>query len=233
MEDCTSPISNEKLASMIDHTLLKPDAVQEQIIQLCEEAKKFGFASVCVQPSYCALAKEQLLGTQVAVCTVLGFPLGATLPAVKAYECESVLAAGASEVDMVIEIGWLKSRNYEGVLADIRGVVAAAAGKALVKVILETSLLSEQEKVIGSLLAQEAGADFVKTSTGFAGGGATEADIRLLRRTVGPSFGVKASGGIRTRQDAEAMIRAGATRIGASSSVTIIQGSLRADSSDY
>ena len=216
---------NADLAGMIDHTLLKPDATQDQVAQLCFEARKHGFASVCVNPTWVELCAQLLKGSPVKVCTVIGFPLGATAPEVKAFEAENAIGHGASEIDMVINIGALKARDLELVARDIRGVVAAAHGReAIVKVILETSLLSDEEKTIACLLAKEAGADFVKTSTGFAGGGATVRDIELMRAAVGPEMGVKASGGVRTYEEAESMIKAGATRIGASAGVKIIQG---------
>jgi deoxyribose-phosphate aldolase len=213
------------LASRIDHTLLKPDATPEQIAQLCFEARKHGFASVCVNPAWVKLCAQLLEGTPVKVCTVIGFPLGASAPEVKVFECRNALAHGASEIDMVINIGALKARDLDLVARDIRGVVAAAHGrKAIVKVIIEAVLLTDEEKTIACLLAKEAGADFVKTSTGFAGGGATVHDVALMRRVVGPDMGVKAAGGVRTYEDAESMIQAGATRIGASAGVKIIQG---------
>ena len=213
------------LASRIDHTLLKPDATPEQIAQLCFEARKHGFASVCVNPAWVKLCAQLLEGSPVKVCTVIGFPLGASAPEVKAFECRNALDHGATEIDMVINIGALKARDLELVARDIRGVVAAAHGrKAIVKVIIEAVLLTDEEKTIACLLAKEAGADFVKTSTGFAGGGATVHDVALMRRVVGPEMGVKAAGGVRTYEDAESMIKAGATRIGASAGVKIIQG---------
>ncbi len=213
------------LAAMIDHTLLKPDATPDQIAQLCFEARKHGFASVCVNPAWVDLCVKLLEGSSVKVCTVIGFPLGATSPDVKAFEAGDAIRRGASEIDMVVNIGALKARDLELVARDIRGVVLAAHPKgALVKVILETSLLNDEEKVLGCLLSKEAGADFVKTSTGFSGGGATQHDVELMRRTVGPEMGVKASGGVRTFEDAETMIKAGATRIGASAGVKILQG---------
>jgi len=216
---------NLDLAKMIDHTLLKPDATPDQIAQLCFEARKYGFASVCVNPSYVELCAQLLKGSPVKVCTVIGFPLGATPPEVKAYETRLALEKGATEIDMVINIGALKARDLELVARDIRSVVLTAhAAGALVKVILETCLLSDEEKVLGCLLAKEAGADFVKTSTGFSSGGATVEDVELMRRTVGAQMGVKAAGGIRTREDAEKMVKAGATRIGASAGVKIVQG---------
>jgi deoxyribose-phosphate aldolase len=212
------------LARYIDHTLLKPDATREEVEQLCREAAQFCFASVCVNPNWVALCRELLRGSGVRVCTVIGFPLGAHLPDTKAYETRRALEQGAEEVDMVINIGALKSRDYALVEQDIHGVVTAAAGRAIVKVILETALLSRDEKVMGCTLAKAAGADFVKTSTGFGGGGATVEDIQLMRETVGPEMGVKASGGVRTKEDAEKMVAAGATRIGASAGVKIVRG---------
>jgi deoxyribose-phosphate aldolase len=216
--------ASDGLAGLIDHTLLKPDATREEVEQLCREAAQFCFASVCVNPNWVALCRELLRGSGVRVCTVIGFPLGAHLPDTKAYETRRALEQGAEEVDMVINIGALKSRDYALVEQDIHGVVTAAAGRAIVKVILETALLSRDEKVMGCTLAKAAGADFVKTSTGFGGGGATVEDIQLMRETVGPEMGVKASGGVRTKEDAERMVAAGATRIGASAGVKIVRG---------
>jgi len=216
--------ASDGLASLIDHTLLKPDATREEVEQLCREAAQFCFASVCVNPNWVALCREMLRGSGVKVCTVIGFPLGAHLPDIKAYETRRAIEQGAEEVDMVINIGALKSRDYALVEQDIHGVVNAAAGRALVKVILETALLTRDEKVMGSTLAKAAGADYVKTSTGFAGGGATVEDVQLMRETVGPEMGVKASGGVRTKEDAEKMVAAGATRFGASAGVKIIRG---------
>ncbi len=214
-----------KLAKLIDHTLLKPDATQQEIAQLCFEARKYGFASVCVNPSWVPLCSQLLKDSPVKVCTVIGFPLGATAPEVKAFEAENAIKQGAAEIDMVINIGALKARDLEVVAKDIRGVVTTSHARgAIVKVIIETVLLTDEEKTIACLLSKEAGADFVKTSTGFAGGGATVNDVALMRRTVGPEMGVKASGGVRTFEDAENMIKAGATRIGASAGVKIIQG---------
>ena len=216
---------NLNIANMIDHTLLKPDATQQEIAQLCFEARKYGFASVCVNPTWVSLCAELLKDSAVKVCTVIGFPLGATSLETKAFETETAIRQGATEIDMVINIGALKARDLETVAKDIRGVVNVAHPRgALVKVIIETVLLNDEEKQIASLLAKEAGADYVKTSTGFAGGGATVHDVELMRKTVGPQMGVKASGGVRTFEDAENMIRAGATRIGASAGVKIIQG---------
>src|SRR5215216_6074671 len=217
--------SDQNLAKYIDHTLLKPDATQQEIAQLCFEARKYGFASVCVNPTWVSLCAQLLQGSQVKVCTVIGFPLGATSSETKAFETETAIQQGATEIDMVINIGALKARDLETVAKDIRGVVNAAhARNIIVKVIIETSLLNDEEKTIASLISKEAGADFVKTSTGFAGGGATVHDVELMRKTVGPQMGVKASGGVRTFEDAESMIKAGATRIGASAGVKIIQG---------
>lgn len=217
-------MNKEEIARMIDHTLLKPEATVEQVKVLCEEAKKYNFASVCVNPVQVSLAAELLKGTQVKVCTVIGFPLGANTSTIKAFEAAEAIKEGATEVDMVINVGKLKDKNYDFVKADIKAVVAAAKGKALTKVILETCLLTDEEKVIACKLAKEAGADFVKTSTGFNKGGATVEDIKLMRATVGDSMGVKASGGVRTNADAVAMINAGASRIGASSSISICEG---------
>lgn len=212
------------IANMIDHTLLKPEATEEQIVQLCTEAKQYGFASVCVNPSWVKTAARELSGTDVRVCTVIGFPLGATTPETKAFETKNAIENGAREVDMVINIGALKSGADDLVERDIRAVVEAAAGKALVKVIIETALLTDDEKVRACQLAVKAGADYVKTSTGFSGGGATVEDVALMRKTVGDNVGVKASGGVRDRKTAEAMIEAGATRIGTSSGVAIVSG---------
>ena len=216
---------NLDIAKMIDHTLLKPDATQQEIAQLCFEAKKYGFASVCVNPTWVSLCAELLKGSPVKVCTVIGFPLGATSSETKAFETETAIRQGATEIDMVINIGALKARDMDIVARDIRGVVKAAhAHGIIVKVIIETVLLTDEEKTLASLVSKEAGADFVKTSTGFAGGGATVHDVQLMRKAVGPEIGVKASGGVRTYEDAASMIKAGATRIGASAGVKIIQG---------
>jgi deoxyribose-phosphate aldolase len=215
------------IAGMIDHTLLKPDATEDQIAQLCYEARKYHFASVCVNPSFVSLCADLLSGTKVKVCTVIGFPLGASSPEVKAFESETALKDGATEIDMVLNIGALKAGDMTLVARDIRGVVNVGhkAG-AIVKVIIETALLNEEEKITACLLAKEAGADFVKTSTGFSGGGATVEDIELMRRVVGPEMGVKASGGVRNIEDARNMVKAGATRIGASAGVKIVKGAL-------
>ena len=212
-----------KLNKYIDHTLLKPDASQEQIETLIEEAKKYDFASVCVNPTWVNFAAQALKATDVKVCTVIGFPLGANTPELKAFETSDAIQNGANEIDMVINIGALKSRNFDLVERDIRDVVEAAKG-TLVKVIIETCLLTDDEKVKACQIAQKAGADFVKTSTGFSTGGATVADVALMRKTVGPDMGVKASGGARSYEDALAFIKAGATRIGASSGVAIMEG---------
>jgi len=211
-------------ASLIDHTLLKPEASESDIRKLCDEASQFGFASVCVNPGWVKKASEFLRGSGVPVCTVIGFPLGATLPDVKAYEARRSIFNGAKEVDMVINIGALKSGDDCAVEDDIRAVADAAHENAvLCKVIIETALLSDEEKVRACLAAKNGGADFVKTSTGFSKGGATVHDIALMRRTVGSSLGVKASGGVKGIDDARALFEAGATRIGASVGVKIAQ----------
>ena len=215
--------SASNLARLIDHTVLKAEATSEQVTKLCEEAKRFGFASVCINPSYVALAASLLKGSPVAVCTVCGFPLGATQSEVKAYEATVGIAGGATEVDMVINVGALKAGDHVTVKNDIAAVVRACrAGTAISKVIIETCYLTDEEKVAACLLAQVAGADFVKTSTGFGPAGATLGDVALMRRTVGPSLGLKAAGGIRDLATAQAMVKAGATRIGASASVKIM-----------
>lgn len=214
-----------ELNQMIDHTILKADAKEEDVLRIIEEAKKYEFFSVCINPCWVALAKEHLAGTSVDVCTVIGFPLGANTSEVKAYEATDAINNGATEVDMVINVGALKSKQYKKVLKDIQAVVEAAKGKALVKVIIETALLTDEEKIKVCELAKESGADFVKTSTGFSTGGATVADVTLMRKTVGPDMGVKASGGIHNEAEAKAMIDAGATRIGTSAGVAIMEGS--------
>lgn len=212
------------IASLIDHTLLKPEATPEQIAQLCSEAREYRFASVCVNPVYVKLAWDLLKGSPVKVCTVVGFPLGATPSEVKAFEAQRAIRDGASEIDMVIHVGSLKAGADDLVEEDIATVVEAChAGGAICKVILETCFLTEEEKVRGCLLARRAGADFVKTSTGFGPGGATVEDVALMRRTVGPDMGVKAAGGIRTLEALRQMVAAGANRIGASASVKIMQ----------
>jgi len=214
-------MKKEEMAKFIDHTLLKPEATEEQITVICKEALENKFASVCINPSQVVLCSKLLKNSGVKVCTVIGFPLGATTTAVKAFEAEEAIKNGAEEVDMVINIGKLKEKEYNYVKNEIMAIVKVAKGKALTKVIIETCLLTDEEKVIACKLAKEAGADFVKTSTGFSTGGATAADIKLMRETVGTELGVKASGGVRTRKDALAMIEAGASRIGASASIAI------------
>lgn len=212
-----------KLNKYIDHTILKPETTQEQVEKILAEAKEYDFASVCVNPTWVALAAESLKDSDVKVCTVIGFPLGANTPAVKVFETKDAISNGADEIDMVINIGALKTGNYDLVLEDIKAVVAASGDK-LVKVIIEACLLTDDEKVKACQLSQEAGADYVKTSTGFSTGGATVADVALMRKTVGPDMGVKASGGARSYEDAIAFIEAGASRIGASSGVAIMNG---------
>ena len=209
-------------AKLIDHTLLKSAATRQDIARLCEEAKQYGFCSVCVNPFWVSYAKEQLQGTDVKVCTVVGFPLGANTSTVKAYETQQAVKDGADEIDMVLNIGALRAREYDTVLADMQAVRQACPGKVL-KVILETSQLTDEEKVKACELAGQAHADFVKTSTGFVGTGATPADVALLRKSILPAMQVKASGGIRTRADYDALVAAGATRIGASSGKSIVE----------
>ena len=212
------------IARMIDHTLLKPDATPQQIAQICAEAREYGFAAVCVNPVYVAQAAALLLGSATVVCSVAGFPLGATSTAVKVFETRQAIADGAREIDVVISIGHLKYGDNDHVLHDIRSVVEAAhTGGAICKVIIETALLTDEEKRRACLLAVEASADFVKTSTGFASGGATIEDVTLMRAVVGNRARIKAAGGIRTLADAHAMIAAGATRIGTSSGVAIVR----------
>jgi len=216
------------LPHMIDHTLLKPDATQDQIAQLCYEARKYGFASVCVNPTNVGLCTQLLKGSGIPVCTVVGFPLGATSTEVKVFEAQQAIRDGAIEVDMVINVGALKSRDYELVERDVASIARAChAGNAILKVIIEAALLTDEEKVVACQLVKVAGADFVKTSTGFGPGGATLEDVALMRRVVGPTMGVKAAGGIRTYEDAQKMIAAGASRIGASASVKIVQEGAR------
>lgn len=213
---------SETMASYIDHTLLKPEATEEQVLVLCAEARKYNFYSVCINSSYVSVAAKALKGSAVKVCAVVGFPLGAATTATKAFEAREAVENGASEIDMVIHIGALKSGNEGYVAEDIAAVVEAAGGN-IVKVIIETGLLTDEEKIIACRLADQAGAHFVKTSTGFGPGGATIADIALMRETVGPLLGVKASGGVRTPEAARQMIEAGATRIGTSSGIAIIE----------
>ena len=215
---------NKNLAKFIDHTLLKADAKKEDILELCEEAKMYSFASVCINPTWVRTAAAALEESSVKVCTVIGFPLGASTSEVKAFETKNAIENGATEIDMVINISALRDGDDETVKKDIVSVVEAAQGKALVKVIIETSLLTDKEKRTACELAVVAGADFVKTSTGFSTGGATEEDVKLMRAVVGPVTGVKASGGVRSFEDMQKMIKAGATRIGASSGVQIMNG---------
>jgi deoxyribose-phosphate aldolase len=216
------------VAAMIDHTILRADATREDVVKVCAEAKQYGFASVCVNGCWVPLVASELAGTKVKVCTVIGFPLGAMSIDAKRVEAELAVRAGAHEVDMVINIGALKGGERDAVRADIGAVVKVChAAGALVKVIIETSALTDAEKPVACQIAKDAGADFVKTSTGFGASGATAADVALMRETVGQELGVKASGGIRTLEDVRAMIAAGATRIGASASVKIIEATAR------
>lgn len=217
-------IDRPDLAAMCDHTVLKPETTTKDIERFCNEAKEYGFASVCINPTHVKLAAKLLKGTSVKVCTVIGFPLGANTPVVKAMEVRDAIANGAQEVDMVINIGALKDGNYDLVSQDIKAVVDAAKGQALTKVIIETSALTDQEKIKACLLAKNAGADFVKTSTGFGKGGATVEDIMLMRKTVGPEMGVKASTGVKDREIADRLAKAGATRFGTSSGIVISTG---------
>lgn len=221
----------KNIASMIDHTILKPDTTKEMVKRVCDEAREYNFASVCVNPYYVSFVKSQLEGTKVKVTSVIGFPLGSTPKEVKAFEAKNAIENGADELDMVINIGAIKNKEYDIVREDIKAVVDTAKGKALVKVIIETCLLTNEEKEMACKLAIEAGTDYVKTSTGFSTGGATVEDIKLMRKTVGPDIGVKASGGIRDSQKAKEMMDAGATRIGASSSVEIVKGLKTTDNS--
>lgn len=227
----TSNLSIDQMASLIDHTLLKPEATRGDIHRICEEALKYHFASVCVNSTNVAQAVDLVRGSNVHVCTVAGFPLGATLPKVKVFEAQQAIALGAREIDMVIDVGALKSDENNAVTDDIGGVVEAChrAG-AICKVILECSLLTNEEKIRACHLSKTSGADFVKTSTGFGPSGATVEDVRLMRATVGPDMGVKAAGGIRTFEDLKKMVEAGATRIGASASVKIIEEARAASS---
>ena len=213
-----------QVSGYIDHTLLKPEASRDEILRICEEGARFGFASVCINPVWAREASCALRGSGVKVCTVIGFPLGANMPDTKAYEARRAIYDGARELDMVINIGALKSREYDLVLKDIGGVVdVAREAGCLTKVIIETALLSDEEKIKACLIAKQAGADFVKTSTGFSKSGATAADVALMRRVVGSEMGVKAAGGVKDYRQAQEMIRAGATRIGASVGVKILQ----------
>ncbi|MCD5002276.1 deoxyribose-phosphate aldolase [Enterococcus saccharolyticus] len=214
-----------ELNRMMDHTILKADTPRGEVLRIIEEAKKYHFYSVCVNPVWVSLAAEELKGEPVAVCTVIGFPLGATTSETKAFETENAIKNGADEVDMVISVGQLKAGEYEAVQKDIEAVVAAAKDRALVKVIIESCLLTDEEIVKACELAKAAGADFVKTSTGFSTGGATTDAVRIMRETVGPEMGVKASGGIHNEAEALSMVEAGASRLGTSASVAIISGS--------
>lgn len=207
--------------NIIDHTLLAPDTKEKEIIKLCEEAKKYKFASVCVNPTWIRLSAELLHDSDVNVCTVIGFPLGASTPETKAFETQNAIESGAAEIDTVINIGALKDKNDELVEKDIRSVVDAAKGKALVKVIIEACLLTNEEKIRACEISVKAGADYVKTSTGFSLYGATVNDVAIMRKAVGPNIGVKASGGVRNTDDFKAMVDAGASRIGTSSAVKI------------
>ena len=221
---------NSEIARLIDHTLLKPEATSAQIVKVCAEAREYGFASVCVNPFWVPVVAQELTGVSVRTCTVIGFPLGANTTPAKIFEAGQALRGGARELDMVINVGALKSGDFAAVLADIRGVVEEGHGSgALVKVILETCLLTGAEKIAACELCVEAGADFVKTSTGFSSGGATVEDVALMRRTVGPSIGVKASGGVRSYAEVRMMVDAGATRIGTSSGVAIVSGAMAAE----
>lgn len=211
-----------QISKMIDHTILKPEATTEQVRTLCGEAKEYGFASVCVNSSFVSLCSDLLKDSKVKVCTVVGFPLGAMSTAGKVQETIQAISDGADEIDMVVHVGMIKSGDWNYVEQDIRGVVEASHGKALVKVIIETCLLTEEEKVKVCIICKEAGADYVKTSTGFSTGGATKEDVALMRRTVGQEMGVKASGGVRSLQTAREMIEAGATRLGTSSGIQIV-----------
>ena len=215
---------DDGIRSKIDHTLLKPEASRDEIMRLCKEAAENCFASVCINPTYVALGAELLKDSPVKVCTVVGFPLGAHLPEVKAFETRRAIQDGAREIDMVINIGALKSKDHALVERDIRAVVEACGPHVISKVILEMTLLTTEEKIAGCSLAKAAGADFVKTSTGFAGGGATLEDVKLMREVVGSDMGIKAAGGIRTQEDARKMIEAGATRLGTSASIKIVRG---------
>lgn len=214
----------ENLEKYIDHTVLKPESKDIDIQKACIDAKKYNFKSVCVNPTWVSYVADQLKGSEVETCTVIGFPLGANTSAIKAKEAEQAIKDGATEIDMVLNIGALKSEDYPLVKEDIKQVVQAANKQAVVKVIIETCLLEKNEKIRACEIAKQAGADFVKTSTGFSTGGATVDDVKLMRSTVGPEMGVKASGGVRTYEDALAMIEAGATRIGTSNGVALLQG---------
>lgn len=228
-DSSTLLLSGHELACYIDHTALKPETAEAQIVQLCDEARRYQFMAVCVNPVWVKLCTQLLQDSPTRVAAVVGFPLGATVPEVKAYETQKTLEAGAQEIDMVINVGALKSKDYALVARDITAVVyTARANGAITKAIIETALLNDDEKVVACRLAVEAGAEFVKTSTGFASSGATVQDVALMRQTVGPQVGVKAAGGIRTYADVLKMIEAGASRIGASASVKIMQEAAQA-----
>jgi deoxyribose-phosphate aldolase len=220
-------MTKKELAERIDHTALGPDVSPERVRQICAEAKEWGFYGVCVNPCYIELAKKELEGTSVKIVTVIGFPHGATLPQVKAYEARAAVEAGADELDMVINIAALKAKDYQTILkelAAVREALVRAPKRVILKAILETGLLTDEEKVAGAILAQAGGADFVKTSTGFGPRGATVEDVKLLKGAIGPRMKIKAAGGIRDYQTAVAMIEAGADRLGTSSGVAIIEG---------
>ena len=219
-------ITSQQMARYIDHTLLKPDAIDKQFDQFCDEAKKYNFYSVCVNSGWVSYVAKQVRGTNVKVCSVIGFPLGESDSRTKAFETRNAIDNGANEIDMVICVSALKSGNLKYVEEDIRAVQRACRSTTVLKVILETSLLEENEKVVACEICRKTGVDFVKTSTGFGGGGATVEDIALMRRVVGPKMGVKASGGIRDFKTAVAMLKAGATRIGAGAGVTIVTGGI-------
>lgn len=224
MSEMNLDLSPKAMAKYIDHTILKPDASLAQVKKVCDEAKEYNFASVCVNTGYVKFVAEQLAGTDVKPCVVVGFPLGACTTEAKAFEAKDAIEKGAKEVDMVINVGAIKSNDWDLVAKDIAALVDTCKGKALLKVILETCLLTDDEKVKACQICKKVGADFVKTSTGFSTGGATVEDVKLMRETVGPEMGVKASGGVRTYEDAVAMIKAGASRLGASSGVAIVSG---------
>jgi deoxyribose-phosphate aldolase len=217
-------MNTEQIAGMIDHTMLSAVSTEAEIVRICDEAKKYGFATVCVNPYWVPLVARELAGSNVGVTTVIGFPLGASRTEIKAAEAEDAISAGATEIDMVLNVGALKSGHLDAVKRDIEAVVQVCKGKAAVKVIIETCYLTDEEKQQASLLCKEAGADFVKTSTGFGTGGATVEDIALIRHVIGPEIGIKASGGVRDLDIARKLIQAGATRLGASSSIAIVTG---------
>lgn len=227
------PVDTSNMGKYVDHTRLKVETSRAEIAAFCDEAKQLNYAAVCFNPGYVAYAKELLSGSPVKVATVIGFPLGATTPLAKQLEARDAVAAGADELDMVINVGALKDEDYELVYDDIVGVVKAAGSKAIVKVILETSALTDEEKVIGSLLSARAGAAFVKTSTGFGSGGATVTDVALMKRTVGENVQVKASTGVKTREIAVELIKAGATRLGTSSGKAILSDGSGDNDADY